>query len=654
MQKIDVIAEPETRTLVQQVAAVLGVALGYYVCCFVGTVLSVPPSGYAIIWPATAFLVGVLLLTPVRYWWTYLLGVVPAHLLLVDVFQHPPTPPLLAAFQIAGNAALATINALAVRRTNRGPLRFDSFRNMLVFIVVASLAIPSLVNAVALSLQLAAGWTQDLWLAWRQWMLGSIFPTVTLTPLMVLAAGRGFAVARLSRAEALGLSLALFGLTYLAFGQSAEAAYLPELLLIPLPIMLWAAVRWGPAGASLSLLLFAAAIIVRALNGVGPFAAHASAVSVLSLQVYLTAISLALMLLAALSEEQRRGVAQLRRSELRMEIVAASTDTGLWQWDVAGERLWTTEHCRSMFGLAAAEALTPQAFLGAVEPDDRLVVSRVLAEGLMIADARSMREFRVRRRDGAERWFVMRTHAEFDAARRPVRVSGVFRDITPTVAAQQQAEQASRRLLTLQEDERKAIAEALHDTTTQHLVAAGLTVGMLERRIEVTAEARALLDDIRGQLATATNELRAFTYLLRPPELEAQGLVPVLRRYVDGFGLRTGIRTSTRLSADADQLPIEHQRALLRIVQESLANVYRHAAASRVTVSLRRHADHLHLIVRDDGHGILAGAGEDAEPARLGVGIPGMSNRIRQLGGKFDIRSGPRGATVHAALPIVS
>ena len=98
---------------------------------------------------------------------------------------------------------------------------------------------------------------------------------------------------------------------------------------------------------------------------------------------------------------------------------------------------------------------------------------------------------------------------------------------------------------------------------------------------------------------------------------------------------------------------MDQQRALLRIVQESLANIYRHAAATRVWVDLRRWGDELHLVVRDNGHG-MAGASRrsPSEPVRLGVGIPGMAARVRQLGGKIDIRSRAGLTTVHVALPL--
>ena len=649
MDQAKAILTPRLQGLAERVGWVLAVSLGYYVLAYVGTVLRAPPSGFSIIWPATTFVTGALLLTPVRYWWTYLLGLIPAHLHLAATFDPRGASAVVAAIQIFGNLLMATATAVALRRACDGPPRFDSFKGVLIFILVAAVAVPAVISPIVISVHILSGRAQDFWLSWRQWMLASFFPTITITPLMILTAAGQAMVSdtRRHRAEVLGLSALLFATTYLIFGGGGARDLGPALFLAPLPILLWSAARWEVWGTCLSLLVGAAAIIIRALGGAGPFATNASAVSVESLQVYLSAIAIPLLLLAALMEERRRGEETLRRTEARMDIAAASTDTGLWQWDVGAKRVWMTEHCCKMFGLCPEDAHSPDAFLDAIHPDDRPLVRTALET----ADVQILSEFRVLAPPGEEKWFVMRTGAELDDEQRPVRVSGVFRDVTQRKLAQLKSEQLSHRLLTLQEDERRNIAEALHDSTTQHLVGVGLIASMLERRVALTDETRGLFEDMRGSLAKAIKELRTFTYLLRPPEIEQQGLCDVLEKYVRGFGLRTGVQVQVRVGPAADALPIERQRALFRIAQESLANIHRHAEASRVTVVLRRQGEELHLIIKDDGRGLEA-ASRPGEPVRLGVGIPGMTARIEELGGKFDIRSSARGATVHVALPV--
>jgi two-component system NarL family sensor kinase len=232
-------------------------------------------------------------------------------------------------------------------------------------------------------------------------------------------------------------------------------------------------------------------------------------------------------------------------------------------------------------------------------------------------------------------------------------VSGIFRDVTPRRKAEQETEQLSERLLALQEEERQRIADELHDSTAQHLVAASLNVMALKAGPASEAKKLKLWKDIETSLEEATKELRALTYLLHPPQLQTDGLRSTLRRYIDGFGRRTGLKTKLRSSRSADQLPLPLQRSMLRIVQEALANVHRHAAASRVSVNLKCLAGRVHLVVRDDGCGIKGMLKQGAyEPLRTGVGIPGMRARLRQLGGDLKIRTGSRGTTLHAMAPI--
>jgi signal transduction histidine kinase len=501
---------------------------GYYALAVVGTVLSVPPSGFAVIWPATAFLVSVLILAPARHWWLYLLSVIPAHFHMVYHFQNADLALVVILSQLAGNVSLAIITSLVVRTTLRPLVRFDSSQSLLMFILLAGVAVPAVVNALILCLHLWSGWAADFWLSWRQWMLASVFPTITIPPLVVIAArgnlvGRG-ANLRSSYVELGLLTGTLLIVCVLAFGWNhPPPEYMPVLLLAPLPLLLWAAIRLGVGGTSLSLLVFAGAISASALAGRGPYALSSPIEDVLWLQVFLITVSIPLILLAAIVEERAQAAASLRLSE--------------------------------------------------------------------------------------------------------------------------------QRLLALQQEGQQRIAQELHDSTSQHLTAMSLNLMALRNR--VGAEAIETIDDIRASLKEASRELRSFGYLLHPVEIQRDGLHATLQRYVDGFAMRTQLGAAVRVSGTIDELPLPIQEALLRIVQESLANVYRHASASRVTVKLSHVSQRLHLIIADDGKGIPSHRhADESEPPTLGVGIPGMRARARQFGGKLDIRSRSRGTIVHAVVPV--
>ena len=633
----------------------LGVALGYFACAVIGALLSVPSSSFSIIWPATAFLMSVLLILPTSRWWLCAVGVIPTHVYLAATVQ-PAAPLVVVMTQIIGNLVLAVAAILAVRRTIARPLLFDSFGSVLKFIVIAGIAVPAVVNALVLGAHLATGWIHDFWLSWWQWMLAGVFPTITIPPLLVLAFERRL-TGKPPASPRAGIELALlapliFALSFLAFGGSLDAAHWPALFLTPFPLLLWAAVRLGVGGTAASLLVFAVATIGQALRHHGPFAAQSSIEDVMSLQAFLITSSIPLLLLAALIDERRRTADLLRQSDARMQVAASSTDTGLWQWDERAQLLWLTENCRAIFDLTADSTFTPYAFLDMVHPDDRTRVASALEAALTESEARSQIEFRLYSR-GVTRWFLLHTRTDVDDAGKPIRVSGVFRDVSDRAEAQREAERLRRRLAFLQDGERRRIAEELHESTAQHLIAASLN--LLNLKARAPAEMQDLADEILQSVNEATTEIRTFSYLLHPPQLEKESLSSVLRKYVPGFERRTGVRTALRITPLADDLPPYQQHAILRIAQESLGNVHRHARATRASVNVRCISGNVHIVVHDDGEGIGPEAGAQlGDRLRIGIGIPAMTARVRQLGGRIDVDTRARGTTIHVVIPLHS
>jgi two-component system, NarL family, sensor kinase len=220
-------------------------------------------------------------------------------------------------------------------------------------------------------------------------------------------------------------------------------------------------------------------------------------------------------------------------------------------------------------------------------------------------------------------------------------------------AAESEVAELSTQLLALQEEERQRIARELHDSTAQSLVAANLGLARLEREVEQGPAARKLVAQIEVLLDRALQELRVFTYLLHPPNLAEDGLKATLEEFIDGFAGRTGLRARIRISSRVDDAPPEIQRSILRVVQEALANVHRHAGAAEVSVDAKLAGGQVIVRVRDDGRGIGKPPGhESVGRPRMGVGIPGMRARLRQFDGDLRIRSGPGGTSLLAHVPL--
>ena len=376
--------------------------------------------------------------------------------------------------------------------------------------------------------------------------------------------------------------------------------------------------------------------------------------AVLTTGVLFVSMMTVITLLVIQIRRRLKAETRLRESEERQGFAAASANIGLWQYDASEDRVWSSEHCCAMFGLAPGLPVTVETLVGAVHPDDRqiAVASLHAATGGNLADGVS--EFRVLEPDGAVRWLQARGRTSFDKEGKLTRVSGIFRDITSYKAALLEAQELSQRVMTVQDEERQRIAQELHDSTVQHIAAAGLNL-MALKATNGRKEPAKMFESIEGSLQEASRELRAFTYLLHPPSLATDGLTATLHRYIDGFRRRTGLKITLKLSDIADQLSSPLQQASLRIIQEALANVHRHASATRATVNLRRITDRLHLVVTDDGRGCTSGRLRQqgpAEPLPTGVGITGMSARARHFGGTLDFRRRPSGTIVHVVIPI--
>jgi two-component system, NarL family, sensor kinase len=233
-----------------------------------------------------------------------------------------------------------------------------------------------------------------------------------------------------------------------------------------------------------------------------------------------------------------------------------------------------------------------------------------------------------------------------------VHVVVAHEDVSDLRSAQQDVRDIADRLLSLQEEERRRIAADLHDSTAQHIVAAGLGLMNVSEVARAAPGAEQAIGMVRASLDEAHKEIRTLSYLLYPPDLSRHGLAASLRRFVEGFTRRTGLQGRATVTPAVNRLPIEVQRTVLRVVQEALVNVHRHARATKIDVKVQLAATSLRLRVSDNGRGLEATAAAPDRAPALGVGIPGMQARISQFGGVLDINSNGRGTTVRASIPL--
>jgi len=295
---------------VRTTAAVALVAAAYYVSGLAGVALSFPPRVVSSIWLANAILLAALLLVPVRTWWLYLLAVFAAHIHRVAHFQ-PEIPLVVILVQFVGNALQAVIAALAVIRFVGPAPRLDTVPSLVAFILIAAVAAPAAASVLPASLFVLTGWASDFWSVWRSRVLSNVFATLTITPLILVAVAGGTTAWRrvpARRYAEFGLLLAaLFVVGIAVFNsQLAGPSSNPALLYAPLPLLLWAAVRFGLSGVCLALLVVESLALASALSGHGPFATQSSPDNVLQLQIFMLVVALPLLLLAVVIDERAR------------------------------------------------------------------------------------------------------------------------------------------------------------------------------------------------------------------------------------------------------------------------------------------------------------------------------------------------------------
>jgi signal transduction histidine kinase len=272
--------------------------------------------------------------------------------------------------------------------------------------------------------------------------------------------------------------------------------------------------------------------------------------------------------------------------------------------------------------MAASDARMNETF-GRLRSRLTLIVALAVGVGLLLA--------------GFTIWRTLRLERELEQRYREV------------LKAQQELTELSARLVSAQEEERRSISRELHDEVGQSLSALLMEAGNAAASVPPeSALVRQHVDSIKKLAEASVNIIRNMTLLLRPSMLDDFGLVPALEWQARELSKRTGIRVHVAAADSAGELPDALKTCIYRVVQEALHNCARHAQARSVRVVVRQEDSRIVLSVEDDGRGF------DARRVR-GLGLVGMEERVRHLGGAFHVRSTPgNGTKVDVELPLAS
>ncbi|HEY2461694.1 MAG TPA: response regulator [Candidatus Acidoferrum sp.] len=212
----------------------------------------------------------------------------------------------------------------------------------------------------------------------------------------------------------------------------------------------------------------------------------------------------------------------------------------------------------------------------------------------------------------------------------------------------------SNSLIAAQDDERRRIARDLHDGLGQELSGAKMMVdGMLRKDQSIEWREKAAVE-ASTLIGHALQQVRSISHLLHPPLLDEVGLHSAIQWYLQGLTSRSGLKTE--IQVDPEEFPRlgpEVETAIFRIVQEALTNVFRHAEASKGWVNLEIRGNHISVTVGDDGKGVSDHVAQ-FKPDKIGVGIGGMRQRIKEFGGELRLRKGNPGTLVEITIPLKS
>jgi len=231
----------------------------------------------------------------------------------------------------------------------------------------------------------------------------------------------------------------------------------------------------------------------------------------------------------------------------------------------------------------------------------------------------------------------------------------LHREIERRMQTEEMLRKLSARILTLQDEERRRLGRELHDSAGQLLSALHINLCVIAQYARDNPMLSARVADSAALADQVISEVRTLSYLLHPPMLDEAGLASAVEWYVRGFSERSQIAVEVDIDPALPRFPTEVETAIFRIVQEALVNIHRHAASRTAHITLRSDARVATLAVRDRGRGISPEILKSFEEggANIGVGIGGMRERARQLGGSIRIRNLDPGAAVEVTFPVL-
>jgi len=617
------------------------VGFASYLTAVLGGVLAQRPQMIWPLWPGCAFLVAILLLTPQRIWPVLIVSGL-AGFVIYDLQDGLPIRSIV--LLIASDLIEILVAAFGVKYALGQRPRLSSLASLAKYAFFAVILAPSLAACVG-----AAAFSYNYISSWKMSFLTEALALLSLTPAMLSWAHAVRANKSLSYYVELGVLVAALNvvgyITFLSSGASDDLT----VLYLPVPVLLWAALRFGILGVSSSLIIVAFFSISAAIQQRGPFAGGAPPFDdVRTLQLFLFTASSTFMVLAALMEEHQQSLRESRESEQRFRLVANTAPVMIWMsgpdklcnyfnqpWlDFAGRSL------EAELGNGWSERVHPQDVTDCL---DTYTCAFDLRESFRM-------QYRLRRHDGEYRWVV-------DIGVPRLSPEGLFAgfigsclDVTESKLAEEALGGMGRRLIEAHEEERTWIARELHDDINQRI--ALLTVQLKQwARHPPSSEAnvRKHIGSVCEQLTDLGRDVQALSHRLHSSKLEYLGIGVAAGSFCKELSEQQQVEIDFSQEGIPHNLPKEISLCMFRVLQESLQNAIKHSGERRFKVELSGTSEQIQLTVKD------LGVGFDPQDAfnHRGIGLISMRERLQLVGGELSIQSEPgHGTTINACVPL--
>jgi PAS domain S-box-containing protein len=656
--------------------AVAALAVLYWAAAWIGLRYVTIGHSVSVVWPPAGIAFAALVLLGLRTWPGVTIGAFVANAM---------TPiPLAAAAGIAlGNTGEAVLAALLLHRVAGSRPQLEAPRHVRTLLFVAAplgALAAALVGVTALRLTGALD-SQAAMRALSTWWAGDMVGLLVLAPVFFSWAARPLArdtrrvleVVGLVIGTAVAADLGLLQRVYPPVLQEVEYTYLL------FPFVVWAAVRFGPRGASLVTLAVGAVAVWHTVRGGGPFLAGSAGRTLFAVACYLLVLAVTGLLVAsAVWNERDRATHALQRSEERLRLALEAARMGIWYWSVDSNHLVWDDNLRGLYGLAPGQPVGGyEEFLGRVHPDDRQFVSDSVARALKEGGPLDY-EFRILHPDGKVRWIADQGRVERDEQGRPRYLTGVCMDVTGRRSAEERLRQSHRI-----ESVGRLAGGVAHEANNQMSVVIGAADFIL-RRHDVPDAVREDVEHIRKaaeRTSVVTAQLLAFSrrQVLRPEVLDLPSLVTrwdgVLRRVMgeDCTVLVLARQAVAPVRADPGQL----EQALLNLALNARDAMPRGGTLTVEVFSVELSDDYVDrrpgvgvrrghysvLAVSDTGHGMdsetLSHAFEPFFTTKgvghgTGLGLSTVYGIVKQSDGYVWAYSEPgRGSTFKLYLPAV-